>query len=154
MGKKLNVYYTDGAIKSFMLDKIMELNYLGPKGFVLSNGIGSQCARLYRIEKKEIEAVRLRREAIEMSVTIDVIQFLPHFVSSNIENSWLELRVEDPNYVDLGQTMAKKLAEILNVRIVLPKVLNGPKIGSINCQYCGQISTNLDKCTHCGARPI
>jgi hypothetical protein len=154
LSKELHVHYTDEAIKSFMQAKIKETKYLVPKGLTLGSGIGQQCARVYKTETKEIVPMRCRNKPLKTLVTMDVIQFFSHLTSTTVESSWLEIRVEDSNCIDLGQTMAKKLAEILNVRLVLPKVLEGKTVGSINCQYCGQITTNLDKCTHCGARPI
>jgi hypothetical protein len=109
---------------------------------------------VYKTETKEIVPVRCRNKPFKTLVTVDVIQFFSHLTSTTVESSWLEIRVEDESCTDLGQTIAKKLAEVLNVRLVLPKVLDGKTVGSINCQYCGQITTNLDKCTHCSARPI
>lgn len=54
--------------------------------------------------------------------------------------------------------IARELAERLAVRFKITLELCNPKLvlphGSINCQYCGKQTDNLERCVNCGGKPI
>jgi hypothetical protein len=70
-----------------------------------------------------------------------------------------ELSVESrlPEYDDILKIVAIELAKYFDVEFTIAKYegQNETKnIGTLKCQYCGQFTTNVLKCTHCNGVPI
>jgi hypothetical protein len=68
------------------------------------------------------------------------------------------VKVDNEEFSELGKKIALTLAKHLDVILRLPTINSesaGTSFqGSINCQYCNQITHNLEKCDHCGGKPI
>ena len=76
-------------------------------------------------------------------------KFMPQFPVG------LPVDVESISNDKLAVELAKELAQKFNVTLKVVQTKNcNVKTGSIRCQYCGQMSHNLDKCDHCSGVPI
>jgi hypothetical protein len=81
---------------------------------------------------------------------MDGLMLIPVVSIDDAEDSY-KIISSAPEYDMVAKKLAQKLADSFDVTL---QIFNGVVGGSINCQYCGSRTRNLQVCDNCGGKPI